>query len=231
MTKAISAMLKQRLAARERMLVVNIDYSNASLVQFLARELADVIFIDCEQGDTSIETIPDLVRAAHIEHTPVLVRLPDPRPSTIERYMLRGVDGIVVPRLDSPEQAAEVVETIRYCFASAASNKTLVVQIESAQAAAGIDGFLAMDSIDAFFIGPVDLARSMGTGGNYLAEPVAGEIDRLIERISGAGKVAGMLVNRDTIQRYEQAGAVFLYLHANDFLMHGRQGFVPASVA
>lgn len=229
MTAQTSTKLKQRIAAKERLLVVNIDYSNASLVQYLACNLADVIFIDCEQGDTSIETIPDLVRAAHIEDTPVLVRLPDPRPSTIERYMLRGVDGIVVPRLESPDQASEVIETIQYCFADAAQSKTLVVQIESIGAAREIERFLEMDPIDACFVGPVDLARSMGAGGDYHTEAVSREIDQLIEQISSAGRMAGMLVNRDTIGRYEQAGVRFLYLHANDFLMHGSASFAPSA--
>lgn len=227
MTALPSQSLKRRLASKERQLVVNIDYSNASLVQFLARELADVVFIDCEQGDTSIESIPDLVRASHLENTPALLRLPDPLPSTIERYMLRGVDGIVVPRLESPAQARDVVDTVRYCFGETAASKTIVVQIESENAAHEIDQFLEIAEIDAYFVGPVDLARSMGAGNDYRAEPVAGEVDRLIDRISKAGRSAGMLVNRDTIHRYERAGARFLYLHTNDFLLHGAQCFAP----
>ena len=225
MSATTATALKQALAARHRLLVVNADYSNASLVQFLARELADVVFIDCEQGDASIQIIPDLVRAAHVEHTPVLVRLPDPRPETIERYMFRGCDGIVVPRLDLPSQAAAVVETVQYCFGEAACQKSVVIQIESVAAAKAIRGFLDMPGIDALFIGPVDLARSMGKAGRYHDPDVRSVIDELISTIVAAGRSAGMLAQADTIAALDRTGVNFLYLHANDFLLHGRAPF------
>lgn len=225
MTTAPALRLKTALADRERLLVVNIDYSNASLVQFVARELADVVFIDCEQGDTSIETIPDLVRAAHLERTPVLVRLPDSRPETIERYMFRGGDGIVVPRLDRPADAAAVVETVRYCFAEEAAGKSIVVQIESGEAARAIDRFLAVPGIDALFVGPVDLARSLGKAGRYEDPEVDAVIRGLLSKIVAGRRSAGMLAQARTISGLERAGINFLYLHVNDFLLHGRGPF------
>lgn len=218
--------LKAALANRDRQLVVNIDYSSASLVQFIARELADVIFVDCEQGDTSIETIPDLVRAAQVEKTPILVRLPDPRPETIERFMFRGVDGIVVPRLETPADASAVLDVVRYCYGDAAEEKVIVVQIESIGAAQSIDAFLELTDIDALFVGPVDLARSMGKAGRYEDPEVAEVIEGLIARIVNAGRSAGMLATAQSISSLERQGVNFLYLHTNDFLRHGRDLFV-----
>lgn len=218
--------LKAALANRDRQLVVNIDYSNASLVQFVAREFADVIFVDCEQGDTSIETIPDLVRAAHVENTPILVRLPDPRPETIERYLFRGVDGIVVPRLEASADASAVLDTVRYCYSDTAEEKVIVIQIETVGAAQSIDGFLELTDIDALFVGPVDLARSMGKAGRYDDPEVSEVIGALIAQIVNAGRSAGMLVTASTLSTLESLGVNFLYLHTNDFLRHGRDLFV-----
>lgn len=220
--------LKSGLARREKLLVVNIDYSNASLVEFLARNGADVIFIDCEQGDTGIETIPDLVRAAHIAGTPVLVRLFSSEAGVIERYLFRGVDGIVIPRLETADQVREVVETMKYCFPTDYRDKSLVIQIETLSAARNLPAILKIDGVDAFFIGPVDLAKSMGHGGDFREIEVAREIDRLILDIAKAERSAGMLVTDATIRDLAVKGVNFLYLHTNDFLKIGCTMFVEA---
>ncbi|WP_417770047.1 aldolase/citrate lyase family protein [Stappia sp.] len=221
MTGAETLGLRQKLRARQRQLVVNIDFTSPSLVQALARDCADVIFVDCEQGDTSIGSIPDLRRAAHVEATPLLVRLPDPGAASIERYLFRGIDGIVVPRLDRPAQAEAVIEAVNYSMGARADTVAIVIQIESAAAAGAIDAFLSLARIDAFFVGPVDLSRSMGHGGDISHPEVARQIDRLIRRITSAGRCAGMLCTQGTIAANEARGVSFLYLHTMDFLRHG----------
>ncbi len=223
-----ASLLKSHLADRKPLLVVNIDYSNASLVEFLGRNGADILFIDCEQGDTNIETIPDLVRAAHIADTPVIARLFSPEPWVIERYMLRGIDGVVIPRLDTADQVQNVVDTVKYCFQRDWDKKAIVVQIESATAARNLEQILEIGGVDALFIGPVDLSKSMGQGGDYNAPEVAAEIDRLIGSIASKGRSAGMLVTHETIHEVAAKGANFLYLHTNDFLRAGITHFAEA---
>jgi 2-keto-3-deoxy-L-rhamnonate aldolase RhmA len=227
MNSETAHLLKQKLRKRDRQLVVNIDYTNASLVAYLAREFADVIFVDCEQGDASIESIPDLVRASHIEGTPCIVRTPDRNPETIERYLYRGVDGIVVPRVDSAEEALDVMAAVDYCMGDKSDNVSVVIQIESLNAADEIDAFLAIETIDAFFIGPVDLSRSMGFKGDFTARPVRKKIDHLINTIRKANRCVGMLCTHETITQLEIAGCRFLYTHTNDFLQHGKDSFLP----
>lgn len=220
--------LKARLAKREPLLVVNVDYASGSLVEFLGGCGADVLFFDCEQGDIGIESLADLVRAAHAARTPAVVRLFSPEPWVIERYMQRGVDGIVVPRLETPEEVRRVVETVRYCYPDDHRDKAVVIQIESLSAARALEEILSIDGVDALFIGPVDLSKSMGYGGDYRVPAVAAEVDRLIGAIAGAGRAAGMLVTADTIRAVAATGASFLYLHANDFLRAGIQPFIAA---
>ncbi|MEZ5936459.1 MAG: aldolase/citrate lyase family protein [Alphaproteobacteria bacterium] len=223
--------LKEGLKKRVPMLVVNVDYANGSLVAFLAANGADVVFIDCEQGDVSIQAIPDLVRAAHLQATPALVRLFSPEPWVIERHLLRGVDGIVVPRLGTVEQVRAVVSEVRHGFPDRAESTSIVIQIETVEAARAIDDILAVEGVDALFIGPVDLAKSMGHGGDYGAPPVAAEIDRLIRRIRDHGRSVGMLVTEATIASVAAKGVNFLYLHTNDFLRVGSQRFQAAKKA
>lgn len=221
MSESPGRRLKTDLAARKPLIVVNIDYANGSLVEFLGRNGADVIFIDCEQGDTAIQSIRDLARASHIAGVPAIVRLYSDDPAIVERYMFQGVDGIVVPRLKTPADAQALVETVRYCFPADHPDKTVVVQIEDIAAVDALDGFLAVAGIDCFFVGPVDLSKSMGHGGIFTEEPVARVIDETLARISAAGKTAGMLAGPDNVAALTSAGVSFLYLHTNDFIRVG----------
>src|SRR5262245_61745343 len=110
------AAFKSKLRRGDTVVVVNVDHPSASLVEILARLPIDAIFIDCEQGTADIETVEHMARAARLACCVSLLRLFSPADWAIERYMGRGVDGIVVPRLDSAEAAARVVEAVRYCY-------------------------------------------------------------------------------------------------------------------
>ncbi len=139
--------------------------------------------------------------------------------------MFRGLDGLVVPRLDTAAQAQGVVDALRYCFPKTHGDKLLVVQIESRSALQDLAGFLGVDGIDVYMIGPVDLAKSLGFEGDYRRPEVQAAIDQTIAKIREAGKAAGILVDRENVGRYRDRGVQFLYTHANAFLSHGTYGF------
>jgi len=134
-----AATFKAKLAARQTASLVNPDHPSSSLVSFMCTLGVDAFMLDCEQGSPSFENIEDMTRAARLGGAASLVRIPSPEPWTIERYMMRGVDGLVVPRLDDAATAARVVDDIRYCAPRDFDRKTVIVQIESAQAVAGLD--------------------------------------------------------------------------------------------
>ena len=223
------SLLKAKLARRERLLVVNIDYSNASLVEFLGSNGADVILIDCEQGDTDIGAVPDLVRAAHIAGKPALLRVPSPEPSIIERYLARGIDELVIPRLETTKQVQDAVDAVDYCRPNSRNSTAIIVQIETLSAAQCVRDICSIEAIDALFVGPVDLAKSMGYGADYHAPKVAAEIDRLIDATRLAGRCVGMLVTAEDIRRNAERGVSFLYLHTNDFIRAGSMAFTSAT--
>ena len=145
--------------------------------------------------------------------------------------MGRGVHGIVVPRLDHAEDARRAVEDVRYCFPDSADEKTVVVQIESATAVAELDAFLAIDGIDCLFVGPVDLAKSLGYGGDFRVQEIMTVIEQTIKRIAEAGKAAGMMVKEDDVGHWRNQGASFLYNHLNDYALMGARQFNSLLVA
>ena len=225
------ARFKRKLQGGAPVSVINIDYAHPALMEFLARpELRlDAVMLDAEQGSMDFESLESLARVARLSGLCVLVRIFSPEPWVIERMLLRGVDGIIVPRLDSAEQARAVIENVRYCDPQDADDKVVVVQIESAAAHAGLDAFLATDGIDAYFIGPVDLSRSMGHGGDYSVASVQAAIDDILQRTHAAGRVAGTMVKPGDADQWVARGARFLYFHVNDWLQIGARSFpVPA---
>jgi len=221
------ARFKQKLQGGKPVAVINVDYANAALVEFLARpELGlDAVMLDAEQGSPDFESIENMARAARLSGLCVLVRLFSAEPWVIERMLMRGIDGIIVPRLDSAAQARAVVECVHYCHPDDAADKVVVVQIESAAAHADLDAFLSMDGIDAYFIGPVDLSRSMGHRGDYAVPQVQAAVDDILQRANAAGRVAGTMVKPGDADAWLGRGARFLYFHVNDWLRIGARTF------
>lgn len=223
--------LRAKLARDEPLIVVNADHPSASFVEVLARQPIDVVFIDCEQGSPDVESVENMARAARLHSMASVVRVFSPADWVLERYLFRGVDGVVVPRVDRAADAKGVVDSVRYCFPRDPSGKFVSVQIETAAAVEELDGFLAVDGIDIYFIGPVDLAKSMGHGGDFRAPEVQRVMDRVIERTRAAGRHVGILVDDDNVADYAAKGVRFLYTHANDFVAAGARAFSERTAA
>lgn len=217
--------VRDKLARDEPLVVVNADHPSPSLVEVLARQPVDVVFIDCEQGSPDVESVENMARAARLHQMASVVRVFAPQDWVLERYLFRGIDGVVAPRLDHAADARRVVEDVRYCFPNAAEPKLVVVQIESQSAVDELDDFLTIDGIDAYFIGPVDLAKSMGHRGDFRSPAVQSAMDEVIDRTRAAGRHVGILVDRDNATDYVRKGVRFLYTHLNDFIATGADDF------
>ena len=210
--------------------MVNADHPSPSLVERMGRLPIDAVFIDCEQGSPDVESVENMARAARLAGLTSLVRLFDQRDWVIERYMGRGVDGIVVPRLETAEQAAAVVDAVRYCFPTRHADKIVVIQIETRAALEALDEFLAVDGIDVLFLGPVDLAKSLGFAGDYRRPKCSTCCARPCAHRDGGG-VPGILVDRDNAAGWLRAGARFLYEHVDSFLASGAERLAASSEA
>ena len=217
--------LRAKLARDEPLVVVNADHPSASLVEVLARQPIDIVFIDCEQGSPDVESVENMARAARLHSMASVVRVFSPADWVLERYLFRGVDGVVVPRVDRAADARRVVESVRYCFPRDPAGRFVSVQIETTNAVEELDDFLAVDGIDVYFIGPVDLAKSMGHEGDFRAPEVQRVMDQVIERTRAAGRHAGILVDDGNVADYVAKGVRFLYTHADAFVSVGARAF------
>jgi 2-keto-3-deoxy-L-rhamnonate aldolase RhmA len=222
---------KHTLARGECVVVLNADHPSPSLVERIGRLPVDAVLIDCEQGSPDVETVENMARAARLTGLTSLVRVFDRSGWVIERFMARGVDGIVVPRLQAPEEAAAVVEAVRYCYPKTYGEKVVVIQIETRQALAALDDFIAVPGVDVLFLGPVDLAKSLGHDGDHRHPDVQSTLTAAVGQIARAGRAPGILVDHTNAAEWVRAGARFLYEHVDSFLALGAAEFAGSIAA
>ena len=143
--------------------------------------------------------------------------------SLLTRYLNAGVDGLMVPLVNTAEQARAVVATVRHACPADFETKLLICMVETVEAVGNLDEILAVEGIDVFFVGPGDLSQSMGylpsvPRGQPRPREVLDLVESTLARIRAAGKVAGTLVIEDDIEHWSRYGAQLLYCHIDPFL-------------
>ncbi len=205
------AALKQKLARGEVAIAVNLGGRNPDIIEHLAKLGADIAFIDCERTGIGLDAATDLIRAARAAGLPAVVRSWSKAPEVLVRYFDRKADGIVVPHVESAEEAAAYVELVRYACGDAASSKLLVLQIETRAAVADVDKLAAVSGVDVWLIGPNDLSYEMtGTRGSRTPE-VNQAIEHVAARLRAAGRAFGMPGRIGEMPAFRGMGATFLY--------------------
>lgn len=205
------ARIKERMADGEVVIAVNLAGDNPDIVEPLLRSGADLAFIDCERTGIGLDAATQLIRAGRAAGLPAVVRSWSRAPEVIVQYFDRKADGVVVPHVDSAEEAAAIVEVVRYACAGAVADKLLVVQVETPAAVRAVDAMAAVQGVDVFLIGPNDLAYEMtGTRGARTPE-VTQAVDFVASRLRHAGRAFGMPARLEEIPAFRALGATFLY--------------------
>jgi 4-hydroxy-2-oxoheptanedioate aldolase len=188
----------------------------------------DLLVIDDEHGANDTRTVLAQLQAVSAYPLEAAVRVVDTETATIKRALDLGARTVVVPMIDSAEQAAAAVAATRYrdgtrgvssaraarwgriheYHANADEDICVIVQLESATALENLEAICAVDGVGAAFVGPMDLATSLGhPGGGTLPEIVA-IVERAITRIVATGTTAGvMAMSPELVERYVAAGA------------------------
>ena len=191
--------------------------NHLATIEAIGTRDADWILIDCEHGMASADACMPYLQALAASDAAALVRLPKADPSLAARVLDAGANGIIVPQVHSPEIARQMVAACRYppvgtrgvgphratayftkaaeYFQNANTDISVVVQIESQQAVEAIDDILAVEGLEAVFIGPADLSASLGHFGNPAAESVKQAVAHVLERAQAAGVPAGYYCN------------------------------------
>jgi 4-hydroxy-2-oxoheptanedioate aldolase len=199
--------------------------------------------VDAEHSPNGLESILAQLQAIHGYPVQVLVRPPVNDVVVIKQYLDLGVQNLLIPMVNSGTDAEAAVAATRYppqgvrgvgsalaraarwnrvpdYLARAGETISVTVLIESGAAVVAVEEILMVDGVDAIFVGPSDLAASMGLLGQQDHEEVRAAVEHCLKAAKAAGKPAGVnAFNPDTAQRYLDAGADFILVGADVALL------------
>jgi 4-hydroxy-2-oxoheptanedioate aldolase len=234
------ATFRDALAAADRPLTGMWVCSGSPLVaELCAGAGLDWLLIDAEHSPNGLESVLAQLQAVRGYPVHAVVRPPVNDTVVIKQYLDLGVQNLLVPMVNSKSEAEAAVAATRYpphgvrgvgsalarasrwnripdYLARASETVSLTVQIESEAAVAAVEEILAVDGVDAIFLGPSDLAASMGALGQQEHPQVRAAVEHCITAAKAAGKPAGVnAFNPATARSYLAAGVAFVLVGAD----------------
>jgi len=210
--------IKSKLAAGQVPLGTFVfEFNTPGIARIIAEAGADFVVLDMEHTGWSVETIRTLLATARAANLVPLVRVPTTEYDFIARVLDSGAMGIMVPMVESAEQARAIVAAAKYppegrrgaAFGIAHDDYTggdivekvrtanheglILAQIETVAGLANVDAIAATPGIDVLWIGQFDLSLSMGLPGQFTHQEIIAAMDRVIAACQRHGKVAGIM--------------------------------------
>ncbi len=209
--------IKQRILAGETVTAAWSEMGSADNAEAMAMNGWPIIVIDGEHGIGGIEEAVHVARAVEAAGGQVVMRVPDGAETTLKRVLDRGIRSLIVPQVNTPEYAraiaeyctypargrrgyaAPIVRASRYgaradYAANAHDELLLMVQVEHHLAVENLAAIAAVPGIDVLFVGPNDLAASIGKMERMLEPEPQALLKRIEEGAAHAGKPLGTIV-------------------------------------
>ena len=180
---------KAKLKKGETVFGCFVRYPDPSLVEMLAGLGWDFVVLESEHGRLDPRTCEDMVRAAERNGITPIVRVTTNSPSIILQFLDTGAQGIIVPQVNSAEEAERAVAAVKFQprgnrglsgsraadyaqglpfgeYVRHANEETLVVlYIETAEAVRELPKILSVEGVDVVNVGRTDLSHSLGVPG------------------------------------------------------------------
>tara|TARA_B100001094_G_scaffold84505_1_gene80810 strand:+ start:13661 stop:14422 length:762 start_codon:yes stop_codon:yes gene_type:complete len=205
----------------------------------------DGIWLEGEHGLVAPNNVGDLTRACDLWGLTSIVRINENSQGQIYRTLDLGAQGIVVPHVNTKEEAENVVAGGKFApigqrgmfgsrqgfgvnnfFEVANDLSLLVVLIEDIVAVQNLDTILEIDNIDVFFVAPSDLAQSMGYINDLGNKEVTKIIDNSLNKIIDSGRTAGTMCNLSNTNKFARMGVNFLFAGTGEWMANGAKQFV-----
>ncbi len=204
--------IKTKLQRGEPVLVTTLHLIDPSIYELVSLMGFDGIWMDMEHHTYSLETGADLMRAARVGVADIIARPAKGEFMRMQRMLEAGAHGIMYPRCDNAEEAAEVVGWAKFApmgrrgcdganpdmpyltmpideYVAEANRQTFVViQIESPEALERVDEIAAVDGVDILLLGPGDFSILSGIPGRLYDDRVAEAKRKVAEAARRAGK-------------------------------------------
>ncbi|MFG1287847.1 aldolase/citrate lyase family protein [Xanthobacter versatilis] len=225
-------LFKYALRARQPQLGLWCTLANAYAVEIVAGSGFDWLLLDTEHSPADVPNVLGQLQALSGYGVSPVVRPAANDAVLIKRYLDIGVQSLLIPYVQNAEEARAAVAATRYApegvrgvsaltratrfgrvksYAEVAADELcVVVQVETEAALAEIEAIAAVDGIDGIFVGPADLAASLGHAGDLKHPRVVAALEDAIRRIQAAGRPAGILTGDEAFaRRCIEIGALF----------------------
>ena len=222
--------IKNKLLNNEIVTVAMADFTiTAGFIDFIGQYGFDGVWIEAEHGAIDFADIPDMTRAADLWGMTSIVRINLNLPSVIYRTLDVGAQGIIMPHVNTADEARIVAESSKFYplgnrgmftsrqgigvedYTLKANDETLViVMIEDIIAVENLAEILTVDNIDVFFVASSDLAQSLGLINGENHPQVVKIIDESIAKILDAGKIVGYHVDDSDVEAFIGKGVKFI---------------------
>ncbi|MEM7461468.1 MAG: HpcH/HpaI aldolase/citrate lyase family protein [Pseudomonadota bacterium] len=212
---------KRKLVAGDLQIGLWSNLACTTSAEVIAASGYDWVMLDMEHGPNELVSVIAQAQVLAASQSAALVRPPWNDFVLIKRLLDAGMRSLLVPFVQNAEEAAAAVRAVRYppdgirgvggttratsygrvreYTARANAEICLLVQVETADALEKLEEIASVDGIDGVFVGPADLAASLGYLGNFNAEPVQAAIKSTAERLNKVGVTAG-IISADPVQ-------------------------------
>ncbi|MHB9038763.1 MAG: HpcH/HpaI aldolase family protein [Armatimonadota bacterium] len=211
--------IRERILARQVVAGTWLGLGSSVTAEVIGRAGFDWVLIDLEHGMGDLGGLVGQLQALESTSAASIVRIPWNDAPFIKRVLDMGAAGVMVPYVNSAEEAQCAVRAMRYppegirgvatvgrladfgsnftaYFETANRSHATIVQVETGTAVDNAEAIASVDGVDALFVGPFDLSTNLGIPGQ-LDHPVFREaLQKVSNACRGAGKAAGILIAR-----------------------------------
>jgi 2-dehydro-3-deoxyglucarate aldolase/4-hydroxy-2-oxoheptanedioate aldolase len=237
--------VKTRLKNGEKIIGTMITaFSNPEIVKMLKVVGFDLFIVDCEHGPFDFSEIAGLFAMGRECGIAPMIRIPEVRREIVLKAMEMGAAGILVPSVESVQTAKDLITYSKYApmgnrgvsllrghtgwektppapeyMKQQNEDSLLMTQIESPAGVAIVDELMALDGIDALFVGPNDLSQSLGIMGQMDHPKFHEAMEKIIAAAKKAGKYSGIhMMATDALAPWIAKGMT-LNLWSNEVMM------------
>ncbi|KYG64730.1 2,4-dihydroxyhept-2-ene-1,7-dioic acid aldolase [Bdellovibrio bacteriovorus] len=219
--------LKEKLKKHLPTLGTWITLAHRAFVEISVNSGLDWICIDLEHSSIDLDQMATLINIGRSNGVSMLVRLSDNDPIQIKRVMDAGASGIIVPMVNSREQAMKAYRAMHYPptgtrgvgLSSAqkygagfseyrewlSKESVLIVQIEHIDAVNNFDDIMSVPGVDGFIVGPYDLSASLGKPGQFDAPDFLAAMSKIEESNIKNKKARGIHVVEPSLAKVQEA--------------------------
>jgi 2-keto-3-deoxy-L-rhamnonate aldolase RhmA len=236
--------LKRDLAAGKVCLGATVTVASPALAEILSRVGLDWLWFDTEHTAMTLENVATMLAATNGSRISSIIRVPWNDKTMIKQALDLGPDGLIIPEIRTRAEAEAAIRAMKYpplgergaglgraqaygmrmgeYMSSANDEVMMVAQIEHYTAVENIDDIVAVEGLDAVFIGALDLSGSMGRLGQTDDPEVEASVQKVFASCKKAGIPCGLVaLGADAANRRIKEGFTQLIVGIDVVYLHG----------